>query len=238
MLLSNKKILTSGCGVSWSGQVKKTWINILKTVGADIVDVGGPAVSNQWILNRVIDYLIHYSDISHVVIQLTSLDKLDVEVDAERMAELVEPDTARNFTIHGVWPSSGSLDHPAKQLWAKWLSSPGLEMQDITNKLVLLDHWCRTHNVVLTVFQGYDLSWTADQKLMLSSILDTGVEPAAMAYVNSQYYQWHDHHNQNTVPCLEYQFDLALSMAQKLDQTAADRVKQLRDQYFTKHRAA
>jgi hypothetical protein len=50
--LSNKKILISGCGFSFSKQERKTWVNVLKSVGVNIVDVGGPAVSNQWILNK------------------------------------------------------------------------------------------------------------------------------------------------------------------------------------------
>jgi hypothetical protein len=237
MSLSNKKILTSGCGVSWSGQTKKTWVNILKAVGANIVDVGGPAVSNQWILNQTIDHVIRHSNIDHVIVQLTSLGKLDVEVDEVRMAELVKTDTIRNFAINGVWPSSASLDHPAKQLWHKWLSSPGLELQDITIKLILLNHWCQTHNICLTVFQGYELPWTQDQKSILQSIVDTDAEPAAENYVNSHFYQWHDYHNQNTVPCLEYQFEIAVNTAQIIDTTLADRTKQVRSQYFAKHHA-
>jgi hypothetical protein len=237
MSLSNKKILISGCGVSWGQQTKKTWINILKTVGANIRDVGGPAVSNQWVLNQAIDHVIHHSDINHVVVQLTNLGKLDVEVDAERLAELVEPDTIRNFTINGVWPSSVSQDHPAKQLWTKWLFSPGLELQDLTNKLVLLDHWCRSRNISLTVFQGYNLPWTQDQRLLLSSIVDTEAEPAVSFYKKSHCYQGNEHDGQNTVPCLEYQFELALYVALQIDAQLVNSVQKLRDQYFAKHHA-
>jgi hypothetical protein len=235
MSLSSKKILTSGCGVSWSQQTKKTWVNILKTVGAHVLDVGGPAVSNQWVLNQAIDHLIHHSDIDHVVIQLTGLGKLDVEVNDERLAELVETDTVRNFTIKGVWPSSASQDHPAKQLWTKWLFSPGLELQDLTNKLVLLDHWCRSRNISLTVFQGYNLPWTQNQKLLLSSIVDTETEPAVPVYKKSHFYQWHDHVGQNTVPCLEYQFELARYAALQIDAQLVCNVQKLQHQYFTKH---
>jgi hypothetical protein len=238
MSLSNKKILTSGCGVSWSGQEKKTWVNVLKTVGADIVDVGGPAVSNQWILNRTIDHLIRHSDVDQVIVQLTCLDKLDVEVNDQRIAELVEPDSIRNFTIDGVWPSSASLEHPAKQLWSQWLSSPGLEIQDITVKLVLLNHWCTTHNIALTVFQAYSLPWTQDQKQILQSIVDTDSEPAAETYAKSHFYQWHDHAGLHNVPCLEYQFELALMMSRVIDTALTNRVQQVRDQYFAKHHAA
>ena len=194
-------------------------------------------MSNQWILNQTIDYVIRHSDIDHVIVQLTSLGKLDVEVNEVRIEELVKTDSIRNFTINGVWPSSASLDHPAKQLWNKWLSSPGLELQDITVKLVLLNHWCRTHNICLTVFQGYALPWTQDQKSILQSIVDTDARPAIETYVNSHFYQWHDHHNQNTVPCLEYQLEIAVNTSQIIDTTLSDRTKQVQDQYFAKHHA-
>jgi hypothetical protein len=238
MSLSNKKILISGCGVSWSKQIKHTWVNLLKIVGANLIDVGGPAVSNQWVLNQAIDHLIHHSDVDHVIVQLTSLGKLDVEINDERLAELVVPDTIRNFIINGVWPSSTSQDHPAKQLWTKWLSSPGLELQDITNKLILLNHWCQTRGISLTVLQGYPLPWTSDQQSVLSAILDTSAESIISLYKNSQFYHWHDHSDQNTVPCIEYQFELAIMTAKKIDPLLLSRVKKMQDQYFSKYHAA
>jgi hypothetical protein len=137
MSLSNKKILVSGCGLSWGSQERKTWVNILKIGGASIIDAGGPAVSNQWIINQSILQAMSNTDITHVVIQLTSIGKLDVETNPDRIAELVESDQLRNFTFNGIWPSSHSTNHPAKQLWKTWLSSPGLELQDIFCKLVL-----------------------------------------------------------------------------------------------------
>lgn len=227
--------MTSGCGVSWSRQANKTWVNILKTMGADITDVGGPAVSNQWVLNRAIDQLIRSPDITHVVIQLTLLGKLDVEVDQARLAELVETDSLRNFTIQGVWPSSVSQEHESKKLWAKWLSSPGLELQSMCCKLILLNHWCNTHKIKLTVFQGYNLPWTQDQLSQLCNIFYTGAVSVVPEYRISDFYQWHDHVNQNTVPCLEFQFELACRISHQIDSVLHDRVTQARGQYFAKY---
>lgn len=238
MSLSNKQILTSGCGLSWSGQTKKTWINILKAIGSNISDVGAPAVSNQWILDRAIDHLLHTTTITHAVIQLTNLGKLDIEVDQERLIELVEPDSLRNFTIQGVWPSSVSEEHLSKQLWKKWLYSPGLELLGICGKLVLLHHWCRSHHIELVVFQGYRLPWTGHQRSQLYDIVDFDSEPAVSAYKNSEQYQWHDHANTNTVPCVEFQFELAQKVAAKVDPTLLPRLAALRQQYLLKHYAA
>lgn len=227
--------MTSGCGVSWSGQNKKTWVNILKTLGGNIVDVGGPAVSNQWVLDCAIEHLTRNSGITHAVIQLTALGKLDVEVDQARLTELVEPDSLRNFTIQGVWPSSASQEHKSKQLWTKWLSSPGLELQSMCGKLVLLNHWCSTHGIKLTVFQGYKLHWKQDQLCQLCNIFDTATVPAVPEYQLSDFYQWHDHTAHNTVPCLEFQFELAHRLSQHIDSVLHDRVSQTRQQYFAKY---
>jgi hypothetical protein len=235
MLLLNKKILTSGCGVSWSGQNKKTWVNILKTLGGNIEDVGGPAVSNQWVLDCAIDRITQSTDITHAIIQLTSLGKLDVEVDQERIDELVATDSLRNFTIQGVWPSSVSQEHQSKQLWNKWLSSPGLELQSVCCKLVLLSHWCLSHNIKLIVFQGYDLPWTNNQKSQLCGTLNFDVMAAVPEYQISDFYQWHDHAKQNTVPCLEFQFELAHRVSKQIDLVLYDRVEMARQQYFAKY---
>lgn len=201
----NKKFLISGCGISWSGQERKTWVNILRAAGLKITDVGGPAVSNQWILNKAILELwnSHYDT---VIIQLTSLGKLDVEVNSERIAELVNKDSIRNFTYKGVWPSSASDDHESKKLYYKWLASPNLEIEDITCKLLLLSMLCKKNNINLYVYQGYDIPWSIEQKNLLADIL---VDSNSLYndYPNSIHYQYHDH--SNTVPCLSYQFELA-----------------------------
>lgn len=237
MLLSNKLILTSGCGVSWSGQAKKTWVDILKATGANILDAGGPAVSNQWILDRSITQLLCTANITHAVIQLTSLGKLDVEIDQERWTELVAPDSLRNFTIQGVWPSSVSEEHLSKRLWKKWLCSPNLELLGICCKLVLLDHWCSCHHIELVVFQGYELPWTDQQRSQLCNIIDFDIDPAMRAYLESELYQWHDHSNKNTVPCVEFQFELAQKVAANVDPTLLSRTVAIRQQYFAKYHA-
>ncbi len=159
----DKKLLVSGCGISFGGQTARTWVNILSLAGADITDVGGPAVSNQWIINRAFLQLEADSDIRQAVIQLTAIGKLDVEINNERIKTLVEPDPIRNFTVDDVWPSSASEEHESKRLWKQWLCSPKLEQQDVICKLRLLKHWCDTHDVKLTVIQGYDMLWDNDQ---------------------------------------------------------------------------
>jgi len=198
--------------MSWSGQERPTWVKLFKLAGANIVDVGGPAVSNQWILNQAILKLQADPEIKTAVIQLTSLGKLDVEVDENRIRELVEPDTLRNFTHNGVWPSSSSLEHPAKQLWYQWLRSPGLETQDLFCKLLLLKDWCTNRGVELTVLQGYQITWTDTQKNQLKNIVTDIDSNIGDSYVNSS--EYHLRTDELGVPCLPYQIKIAQYIAE------------------------
>ena len=135
--MSKQKILISGCGLSYSGQERKVWTNILKIAGANIIDVAGPAVSNQWILDQAFITLLNDNTITDAVIQLTSLGKLDVEVNLVRELALVKPDTIRNFIHQGIWPSSASQEHLSKKLWYEYLYSPNLEQQELFCKVLL-----------------------------------------------------------------------------------------------------
>jgi len=227
----NQKILVSGCGLSYSKQEKKVWTNILRVSGADILDVSGPAVTNQWILDRAYLALLSNPDIKIVVLQLTSQGKLDVEVDQERTEELVNCDSLRNFTIDGVWPSSHSLEHPAKQLWNKWLYSPNLETQELFCKIMLLDHWCNSHNISLSIIQGYNIQWTEEQSTYLKNVIHNLSSSIYSQYTNSIYYAQHDHSKQNTIPCLEYQFQLALELAPIVAPDTIDKVKLVYQQH-------
>ena len=227
MLLSNKKVLVSGCGFSFGGQERKTWVNVLRSVGVDIVDVGGPAVSNQWILNRVFLKLLEDSSINHVVLQLTNIGKLDVEVDTQRQIELVDTDSLRNFTVDGIWPSSVSIDHESKKLYNQWLLSPRLETQDVFCKTILLHDWCKSRNIEITVLQGYHIPWTDQQKILLGSIILNMSDPLYDQYQRSEFYKYHDHVGQNTVPCKQYQIDLAANVCKYIDTMFLPRIERM-----------
>ena len=227
MLLSNKKVLVSGCGFSFGGQARKTWVNVLKSVGVRIVDVGGPAVSNQWILNQAFLKLLEDDSINQVILQLTSTGKLDVEVNLQRQAELVDTDSLRNFTFRGIWPSSHSVDHESKRLYNQWLTSPGLETQDVFCKIMLLQDWCQSRRIEFTVMQAYDMPWTESQRSRLSSIIANIADPLYDQYKRSEHYQHHDHPGQNSVPCEQYQIDLAVSICQRIDTAFLPRIQRI-----------
>ena len=48
------KILISGCGMSFGGGERPTWINVLKICGLNITDLTGPGISNNSITNNFI----------------------------------------------------------------------------------------------------------------------------------------------------------------------------------------
>lgn len=228
MSQSDKKLLVSGCGITFSGQQAKTWVNILSLAGADIIDVSGPAVSNQWILNRAFLHMAGDSTIGQTVIQLTALNKLDVEINSERIATLVDPDPIRNFTVDDVWPSSASTEHESKRLWQQWLSSPGLERQDIMCKLLMLKHWCDTHGIDLVVVQGYDLFWNDDQRAQLSAVI-TDIDRNIMDDYRAT--EWYDRSQTIDVPVLGFQFELAAKLCQVTRPDLVDKIQKFRQDF-------
>lgn len=212
MSLLNKKLLVNGCGLSYSHQQKKTWVNLLNSIGASITDISGPAVSNQWIIDRTFVHLMNNSNYDWVILQLTAIGKLDVLVTDDRIKELVETDSLRNFVVDKIWPSSASQEHVSKQMYYKYLHSPDLEIQELFCKIMMFSSWCKTNNINLLILQGYEVDWTEYQ----AQALDLGKHPFTPLYTNylqSKHYQQHDHANHNTVPCLEYYIDLAKNIA-------------------------
>jgi hypothetical protein len=229
MSLPKSKILVSGCGFSWGGQERKTWVNVLKSVGINVDDVSGPAVSNQWIINKAFTQLLTDSSYNHVVIQLTAPGKLDVEVDDIRVEQLVKTDSIRNFVVDGVWPSSLSSEHESKQQYYKWLYSPRLEIEDLYVKLMMLAHWCITKKISLTILQAYSLCWTDQQKQELASIVKFMDDPLYNQYTQSDHYKLHD--VSNSVPCLSYQADLAFQLSEMLSLGCSDKIVKIKQFY-------
>ena len=220
----NKKFLISGCGLSFGGQERKTWVNIFRAAGVKLTDVGGPAVSNQWILNKAI-LALYDCQYDAVIIQLSGIGKLDVEINGERYNELVVNDPIRNFTYQNIWPSSASDEHISKQLYYKWLVSPTLETEDLLCKLLLLKNLCNQQNIDLYIFQGYCIPWSGKQKELLDGIIYNLNNDLYSAYPNSEHYQFHDH--TNTVPCLSYQFVLAKTIANICCPDALDKINNM-----------
>jgi hypothetical protein len=230
MSKSKTKLLVSGCGITYTGQPARTWATIAKLSGIDVVDVSGPAVSNQWIINRAFLELQTQDEIKHVVLQLTAVGKLDVEVDSARTQELVKPDSIRNFVVDGVWPSSASTEHASKALWSQWLSSPGLEQQDIQVKLTMLRDWCLHRNISLLVIQGYNLHWNnSDYMATLIDCIDWNI----MDHYQST--NWYVPGAEIDVPVIEYQWELAINLIHRILPEHSPRLQELHQRYITLH---
>lgn len=228
MSQSRTKLLVSGCGITYTGQPARTWATILKLAGVDVIDVSGPAVSNQWIVNRAFMKLQQDPEIKHAIIQLTALGKLDVEVDLVRELALVRSDSTRNFVVDGVWPSSTSIEHPAKSAWREMLFSPRLEQQDLEVKLTLLQEWCTQRDIQLLVVQGYDMHWHNQDEM--NSIIDN-IEWNIMS--DYQQTKWFRLDSEKDVPVTEYQFELAIHLTQRILPSYTNKLQKIYQQYLT-----
>jgi hypothetical protein len=228
MSQSRTKLLVSGCGITYTGQPARTWATILKLAGIDVIDVSGPAVSNQWIVNRAFLKLQQDPEIKHAIIQLTALGKLDVEVDLVRELALVRSDSTRNFVVDGVWPSSTSIEHPAKSAWREMLFSPRLEQQDLEVKLTLLQEWCTQRDIQMLVVQGYDMHWHNHDEM--NSIIDN-IEWNVMS--DYQQTKWYQLDSEKDVPVTEYQFELAIRLTQRILPSYTDKLQKIYQQYLT-----
>lgn len=210
--MSQSKTLISGCGLSWSAQHRRTWVRVLRFVGADIEDLGGPAVSNQWIVNRACLAVLDRHDVARLIVQLTQIGKLDVEISDQSRQCMVDSDSMRNFVVDGIWPSSLSQEHVSKQLWYQWLHSPGLEIQDLRVKLRMLADLCARRDIELIVLQGYPIPWQQHHGEDVLDLLDDRGISLYEQYLSSDRYAWHDHDAANAVPELGWQLALARKM--------------------------
>ncbi len=202
------KILISGCGMSWSSQERPTWVNVLKLCGVDIEDRAGPAISNQLILNKMLESVMD-NNYSQAICQLTSIKKLDVELINDERKALVENDTIRNFTCDGYWPSSVSEEHESKKLYYKYLYSPAIEQSDIVYKWMLLKKLCDEKNIKLHTVLGYKINWTHKN---WADKIDTNHNWQIWEdYTQGEYWKLHDHSlgEKNTVPNKHFMIYLA-----------------------------
>ena len=101
-------ILISGCGITFQGK-DPTWAKVFRLAGAKMKDVSGPAISNDLIVNTLLEEL-YQNNYTHVICQLTNWQKLDVEVN-EHNVDIMKADSVRNFSHKGYWPSSTSTEH-------------------------------------------------------------------------------------------------------------------------------
>ena len=201
------KILISGCGITWSRQERPNWARVLKICGVDIDDRAGPAISNQTILNSMIESVLE-NDYDQAICQLTSDRKLDIELTSDARREAMSTDGIRNFTHGDIWPSSESTDHACKRMYYDYIYSPGLEQSDIIYKWMLLDRLCQERDVKLHTVLGYRIPWQNKHYTMIRTDHDYNIWDD---YVEGPYWQHHDHSvgKKNTVPNKFFQIHLA-----------------------------
>ena len=201
------KILISGCGITWSKQERPSWAKVLRVCGVDIDDRAGPAISNQLILDNMIDAVME-NEYSQAVCQLTDVGKLDVELNSDDRREIMKKDPIRNFSFQNIWPSSSSQDHESKRLYYKYLYSPGIEQKNILHKWLLLKILCLEKDITLHTILGYKINWIGEDYKLIETNHDWQIYED---YKTSSHWQSHDHTvgEKNTVPNKHYQIALA-----------------------------
>jgi hypothetical protein len=118
-------------------------------------------------------------------------------------------------------------------MYNQWLSSPSLESEDVFCKLLLIKNWCETHQIELTVLQAYSIPWNIEQLSQLTNLIVDIENPLYSQYKKSLYYVQHDFSNQNTVPCIEYQIELAKTVSGWVDPIFLPRIEKIQKHYTT-----
>tara|TARA_S200002703_G_scaffold87970_1_gene75908 strand:- start:968 stop:1672 length:705 start_codon:yes stop_codon:yes gene_type:complete len=217
-------ILTSGCGITFGQQGRASWTKVLRVCGIDIVDAGGPAVSNEYILNKTIETICNLQQpIDHVVCQLTGVGKLDIDVSGveyQHRQRLPQTDNMRNFTWEGLWPSSSSKVGTIKKDYYKWYYSERLELQNIIVKLTLLDMLCNQKDIPLTILQGYFINWKnvkSESYLNMLDKIDFDKDFVIYDYYKqSKSYAKHDYTGGNNLPNKQFAVHFAKKMNREI----------------------
>lgn len=193
--------------MSWSKQERPTWVNVLKLCGVDIDDRAGPAISNQLILNSLIESVMD-QNYDHVVCQITATNKIDIELTNDVRRQAMDVDTIRNFSHDGYWPSSTSREHVSKKLYYDYIHSPSLEQSDIIYKWLLLNKICKEKGTRLHTIFGYGINWVNERHALINADHDYNIWDD---YEQGEHYAAHDHSkgDKNTVPNKYFQIHLA-----------------------------
>ena len=99
------------------------------------------------------------------------------------------------------------------------------------SKLMLINNWCAIHQIELFVLQAYVIPWTNMQFNQLKNIVVNLGDPLNLQYINSSQYACHDFLNQNTVPCLLYQIELAKYVSSLVEPVFLNRIEKIQKHY-------
>ncbi len=78
------------------------------------------------------------------------------------------------------------------------------------------------------MYQGYDINWSEQQFLNLQKIIKNITSSWYSEYLISSYYQQHNNQNQNSVPCIGYQIELAEIVSKELSYNVEKKVKKFK----------
>jgi hypothetical protein len=96
---------------------------------------------------------------------------------------------------------------------------------------MLLNSYCQQHHIELHVYQGYDITWTEQQLFSLKNIIKNITSSWYSEYLISSHYQQHNNQNQNSVPCIGYQIELAEIVGKELLYNVGKKLKKFKSAY-------
>ena len=90
------------------------------------------------------------------------------------------------------------------------------------------------NQIELLILQAYSIPWTPVHLDQLKNIIVNLNDPMYSQYKNSAQYRHHDFLDQNTVPCLEYQTEVAKYVSNLVDPIFLPRVEKIQMLLFDK----
>jgi len=164
------KLITSGCGIS-QREFKHypIWVHFpTLTHKLKHISIGGPAVGNEYIGRTCKKHILENTDVDAVIIQWTSIGKLDLFVEDEDTLFQIKNFNLRNFVVdmdanvvdgRGFWASSSSDDNMLKELYNDIFRSRIYEHMRDLEQILDVQNLCELRNIPYYFFFGYSFDF-------------------------------------------------------------------------------
>jgi hypothetical protein len=164
------KLITSGCGISQRDfKHYPIWVHF-PTISHKLkhISIGGPAVGNEYIGRTCKKHILENLDVEAVIIQWTSIGKLDLFVENENTLDEIKDFNLRNFVVDmnssvvnhkGFWPSSNSSDNFLKELYNNNFKSKIYDHIKDLEYILDIQTLCELHGIPYYFFFGYEFDF-------------------------------------------------------------------------------
>lgn len=160
------KLITAGCGISQRDfKHYPIWVHFpTLTHKLKHISIGGPAVGNEYIGRTCKKHILENLDVEAVIIQWTSIGKLDLFVENKETLAQIKDFNLRNFIVDmnatvvdskGFWPSSHSNDNIIKEVYNSVFKSNIYEHMKDLEQILDIQTLCELHGIPYYFFFGY-----------------------------------------------------------------------------------